>query len=163
MPHHAALRTACDGEKIKRDRTLEDQLSETRFFADTVQPSCVYASAHYNAKRYFHPNLNSLGVFAGYTENADSHHVFGFGLQMDGEYPKCKENRYRPGYDLQTVDCRKRTYTSHSIQEPISVKSALYNGAAGHRITTLPQKHHVFGNLVCEIGRGAINCAYHPL
>ncbi len=163
MPHHSALRTACDGEKIKKDIKLEDQLSETRYFADTVQPSCIYASAHYNAKRYFHPNLNSLGVFAGHTENADKHHVFGFELQMKGGYPYCKEKRYKPNYDLKTEDCTKRTYTSHSIQETISAESASYNGVADHRITTLPQNHHVFGNLACEIDQGVLNCVYNVL
>lgn len=163
MPHHSALRTACNGEKIKRDIKLEEQLSETKYFADTVCPSCIYASAHYNAKRYFHPNLNSLGVFEKHTEDADSHHVFGFELQMDGGYPQCREKRYKPKYNLKTTDCKKRTYTSHSVQEPISVASASYNGAAAHRITTLSKKHHVFGNLVCEIDQGKINCAYNPL
>lgn len=163
MPHHSALRTACNGEKIIKDIKLEEQLSETKYFADTVCPSCIYASAHYDAKRYFHPNLNSLGVFERHTEDADSHHVFGFELQMDGGYPLCREKRYKPKYNLKTTDCKKRTYTSHSVQESISVMSASYNGTGLHRITTLSQKHHVFGSLVCDIDQGAINCVYNTL
>lgn len=163
MPHHSALRTACEGERIKKGIRLEDQLSATRYFAETIQPTCIYASAHYNAKRYFHPNLNALGVFAKYTKEADSHHVFGFELQMDQEYPRCKDNQFKPAYDLKTADCVKQTYTSHSVQESISVESASYNGRGAHRITTLPGKQHVFGSLICEIDQGVINCVYNLL
>lgn len=163
MPHHSALRTACNGEKIKKGIKLEEQLSATRYFAETIQPTCIYASAHYKAKRYFHPNLNVLGVFAEYTEEADSHHVFGFELQMDQGYPCCRDNKFKTTYDLKTVACEKRTYTSHSVQDSISVKSASYNGTDSCRITTLPGKQHVFGNLICEIDQGTINCVYEPL
>lgn len=164
VPHHGALKTACDSQRIKKNIKLDSQLAEAKKFASALAPTHVYVSAHYRAKHYFHPNKNTLELYLGKVENAPTHNVFCFSLKLDANgCPECTMKVFSPKYDLVTQACDKQLYCAHSIAEQVSIRSASYYGGGSHKITALSGKSHIFGSFVCEIRGSGIQCAYEKV
>lgn len=164
LPHHGALKTACNAQTIKKNVKLSEQLAETKYFADAIQPTAVYASAHYNAKRYFHPSLSSMGLFVEHMPDiAAGHKVLGYELKLDNDFPLSTGKQFTPKYDLKTVDCTRRAYTAHTIEADIDIKFASYAARGDMHIGDFAGSTHTFGNLVCEIDAGNIDINYRPV
>lgn len=163
LPHHGAVRTACKGGKISNGETLEQQLQEAEGFAEKIKATHVYASAHYNARCYAHPNLDILDLFAGYAQAAAEHETFGFRVRKsaDGKPIGVKDGT-GVSYGLYAVCADKETYTAHALQKKpeeqrFSAELATYAGTYGGRatvITDMPEKEHKFYSLVCSIENG---------
>ena len=166
LPHHGAIRTACDTGKITGTKPLANQLNAARTFANTVKATHVYASAHYNARRFFHPNLNILELFSRNTEAAPSHENLGFFVRLkDGVPCTGAEHGFTPSYGMRSVTSSTASYTSHTLltppnETPLYADFVSYNSPPNDRfqITNLPDKTHQFNSFVCEIDNGVISC-----
>ncbi|MCO7121237.1 hypothetical protein NIA71_04635 [Ihubacter massiliensis] len=169
LPHHGAVRTACpDGKMTNRD-TLADQLAQATTFADTVAATHVFASAHYNAKRFSHPNMDVFDIFSAHADAAANHENFGFRVRLDGGgVPIPAPAGGFPSYGLFTIDSTKAAYTAHTIitrtqprppDPPFSKPLVSYTSAKGgaFRITNLPAADHQFYSLISEVENGVFN------
>lgn len=163
MPHHSSIKTACRGEVIKKNEKLSSQMSVTKTFADYINPTCVYTSAHYRAKRYYHPNRDSLALFSSNAETDTVHNVFGFKLRMACGYPYSDVKKFSPKYTLGTENYAKKVYTSHTICESIADHPVAYNGRGANGIGSYSGKTHMFCDLVCEIDGAVMTCTCQKL
>lgn len=172
LPHHGAVRTACPGGKITNRDTLADQLTEATDFANTVSATHVFASAHYNAKRFAHPNMDVFDLFSAHADAAAVHENFGFRVRVNGVgIPVSGSARgFSPSYGLFTVSSAKEAYTAHTIRTrtqppppdpPFSKPLVSYQSTKGgaFRITDLPAENHQFYSLVSEIDNGVFSSA----
>lgn len=163
LPHHGAVRTACKGGRISREGTLKEQLQEAEKFAEKIKATHVYASAHYNARHYAHPNLDILDLFSTHAQTSPGHETFGFRVRKNADgYPIGMNDAWGVSYGLFAVCMEKEAYTSHALQkktgeERFLADLASYVGTFGGRataITDLPEKEHKFYSLVCSIENG---------
>lgn len=168
LPHHGAVRTACHGGKMTSNSTLEDQLAQAIDFADTVEATHVFASAHYNARRFSHPNMDVFDIFSNHAEGDAAHENFGFQVRIDsaGVPVSGQPNRFSPSYGLLTTDSAQAAYTAHTILTPTQPPAPPFSkplvsytstkGGAFH-IDDLPTENHQFYSLVSEVDNGAFS------
>lgn len=168
LPHHGAVRTSCRNGRISNKDALDSQLTETKAFAEKINATHIYASAHYNAKWYAHPNADIMDIFAKNAEaSTEAHENFGFRIRTDAEGKPIGTNNRNTGvsYGLYTLPNETEAYTAHALktgegEEPFKQELVSYRGSLGGRafhVTDMPKQTHIFRSLIYTIDNGAFN------
>lgn len=168
LPHHGALRTSCKKGKISNSVALDSQLTEAKAFAEKINATHIYASAHYNAQTYFHPCMDMMDLFAKNAEaSAEKHENFGFRIRTNTNRIPIGETDKAEGvsYGLYTHPDEKEVYTAHTLktgegEKPFAQELISYTNRSGGKafhVTDMPEQTHVFRSLIYAIDNGTFH------